>query len=108
MPCVPDLASSLLNDWVVLRGQSAEDLLLRGHGMSVHQHFPHFEKMASFQPVKTAPQVKAEQLPSTAYQVSAVSRLLTLDPDHSFRLVTSQGDHNPSRQPRATEAQGKS
>ena len=57
-PCVPGLASGLLNNWVVLRGRSAEDLLLRGHGMSVHQHFPLFEKMASFQPVKTAPQVK--------------------------------------------------
>ncbi|XP_055447347.1 uncharacterized protein LOC129659703 isoform X6 [Bubalus kerabau] len=57
-PGVPGLTSSLVNVWVVLGGRSSEDLLLRGRPRDVHQHFPHFEKMASFQPVTTAPQVR--------------------------------------------------
>ncbi|XP_055447344.1 uncharacterized protein LOC129659703 isoform X4 [Bubalus kerabau] len=57
-PGVPGLTSSLVNVWVVLGGRSSEDLLLRGRPRDVHQHFPHFEKMASFQPVTTAPQLE--------------------------------------------------
>ncbi|XP_055447346.1 uncharacterized protein LOC129659703 isoform X5 [Bubalus kerabau] len=75
-PGVPGLTSSLVNVWVVLGGRSSEDLLLRGRPRDVHQHFPHFEKMASFQPVTTAPQVSLmmDNLKRSCSSTAGVSR----------------------------------